>query len=362
MRIGLVDVDGGSEIFDKGVEHMNTILAEMPPQIIFDYYRESGFPNYEKGDYVAGVELRKVRDAEESRFYSQKVFRKYQSANGFLFSYFPHWIDVKCGKSPTLRESWEDDKCLMELITKTQAYCARHHENWSTNRIRQNAKVYCAKQSVSNFNPVTARILYDNFAYGGVVYDMSMGWGGRLLGFYASGAKTYLGCEPSTKTFAGLRSLDADLKKYAKKETKLICIGSEKVDLSQYCGCVDFAFTSPPYFDTERYSDEPTQSYIAYPTMREWLAHFIKPTFEKAYAALRGGGAMAINYANDKKVTKELILIAEALGFTLEDTLHYELSSIAGAGAKLEPIFIFRKGGKPMHSGMSERTLFDLAI
>jgi len=33
---------------------------------------------------------------------------------------------------------------------------------------------------------------------------MSSGWGGRLLGFLASGCKKYIGTEPSTKSFKGL--------------------------------------------------------------------------------------------------------------------------------------------------------------
>ena len=34
---------------------------------------------------------------------------------------------------------------------------------------------------------------------------MSCGWGGRLLGFLSKNTKHYIGTEPSTKTFDGLK-------------------------------------------------------------------------------------------------------------------------------------------------------------
>lgn len=336
-----------------------TITQDTPTDEIFRYYRQTGFPNYERGDYYPRYEVSKVRSASDYEFFNGEVFSKYQSANGFLFSYFPHWIDVQCGNSPTLRDAWNDDKCLMSLIDKTKTFCKRHGENWSTNRLRQNAKVYCAKQSVSNFNPVTARILYDTFAPQGTVFDMSMGWGGRLLGFYASTATTYIGCEPSTKTYNGLLDLNSDLGTRG-KTTDLRCIGSEHIDLSAYEGMVDFAFTSPPYFDTEKYSDEPTQSYIAYPTLDLWLENFIRATFRAVYGALRPQGVMAINYADNAPVIASISRIATEEGFTQEKTYRYELSSIAGKGAKYEPILTFRKGGDGERRTLDRETLFDL--
>jgi len=322
---------------------------------LFQYYRKVGFPNYSRDDYSPRYELKKVHNADDMDYFNGETFGKYQSANGFLFSYFPHWIDVRCGNSPSLRECWEDDKMLRELLIKTRRFCEKHGENWSTNRLRQNAKVYCAKQSVSNFNPVCARILYDNFAPNGIVYDMSMGWGGRLLGYHASNARLYIGCEPSTKTFAGLQALQRDI---GKKPTALLRVGSERVNLSDYAEQLDFAFTSPPYFDTEKYCDEPTQSYIAYPTLSRWLHDFMKPTIEKVYAGLRPAAAMAINYADQPKMTESIISIAEGVGFALERTYRYELSSIAGKGVKYEPIFLFRKPGNGIKRELVLNTLF----
>lgn len=320
-------------------------------QELFEKYRKKGFPNYNRDDYSAWAEWRKVMVVPTDEIYNPqtKTFLKYQSANGFLFSFFPHWIDVECGSSASIRECWNDDKKLMGLIRKTLAFCEKHGEEWSTNRIRQNAKVYCASQSVSNFSPTCARVLYDTYASKGVVYDMSMGWGGRLLGFYASSARKYIGADPSTKTFKGLAELNKTLAdvSHQGKQVQMYNCGSEVMDISDFRGQVDFCFTSPPYFDTEKYAYEPTQSWIAYNTPEKWFECFIRPTFQRCYEALKESGVMAINIADTRhaqNTTDKVVKIAVECGFKHEDTLRLELSSISGKGSKYEPIFIFRKG------------------
>ena len=109
---------------------------------------------------------------------------------------------------------------------------------------------------------------------------------------------------------------------------------------------LDLCFTSPPYFDTEKYSDEPTQSYIKFPTENEWMNEFMRKTMENCYYGLKGGKYMLINIANTSKhkfIEDSTIKIAEECGFTYKDTLQLTLSSVMGAGYKYEPIFVFKK-------------------
>ena len=70
------------------------------------------------------------------------------------------------------------------------------------NRIRQSLKIYNGISSVSNFRPTAAKYIYDTYGGDGVTWDMSCGWGGRLLGALSSNSiKKYIGTEPSSKTF-----------------------------------------------------------------------------------------------------------------------------------------------------------------
>ena len=109
---------------------------------------------------------------------------------------------------------------------------------------------------------------------------------------------------------------------------------------------MDLCFTSPPYFDTEKYSDEETQSYVKYPIKEEWVNGFLRKTIENCYRGLKGNKYMLINIANTSKykfIEEETIRISKELGFKQEKTIELTLSSVMGAGYKYEPIFVFKK-------------------
>lgn len=214
---------------------------------------------------------------------------------------------------------------------------------FTINRLRQNAKVYCSKQSVSNFRPTVAKYIYNTFGNNGTVWDMCCGWGGRLFGFLASNCQKYIGTEPSKKTYNGLIKMKNDFS-YVNKNIEIHNIGSE--DFIPKQNSLDLCFTSPPYFDTEKYSLEPTQSYITFPTKEKWINGFLKQTFHNAYLGLKLNGYMIINIANTCEydfLENETIRVAKEIGFSYIDTYYLILSSISGKGIKKEPIFIFKK-------------------
>lgn len=76
---------------------------------------------------------------------------------------------------------------------------------------------------------------------------------------------TYIGCEPNTETFRHLNELgqyiDAAIGQPGRY--KLHCACSE--DLRLEPESVDLAFSCPPFFALERYTNEPTQCYIKFP-------------------------------------------------------------------------------------------------
>ena len=177
---------------------------------------------------------------------------------------------------------------------------------------------------------------------------MSMGWGGRLLGFYAYSAARYIGTDPSVKTYLCLQELNTDLTIASRRRKDVIMFnsGSEVFRPEHICGNVDFCFTSPPYFDTEKYSDEPTQSYLAFPSPREWIDGFLSKTIENCYHILKRDGVLALNIADvaKVKVSDVIVGIAESVGFRHLDTRQYEISSVSDSSSKKEPIYIFGKG------------------
>ena len=314
---------------------------------LFVFWRKEGYPNYKKESYDKEKELNKLIKYDETKIfdYETKKLKQTMHGCGFLWTYFPHWIEVKCGDAKyTLLENWNDNEKLKTLIRKTYKWELKHgNGNFTINRLRQNSKVYLNKQTVSNFRPTVAKFLYNKFGNNGVVWDMSCGWGGRMLGFLSSNCKKYIGTDPSTKTFKGLNDLKKDYE-YVNKEIELHNIGSEEFIPEK--NSLDLCFTSPPYFDTEKYSNEKTQSYIKYNTEDLWIDGFLRKTIKNCYYGLKKDGYMIINIANVKtapNLESSVVKISLEEGFKYIDTYKLILSSISGKGYKYEPVFIFKK-------------------
>ena len=109
---------------------------------------------------------------------------------------------------------------------------------------------------------------------------------------------------------------------------------------------LDFAFTSPPYFDTERYSNEKTQSFLKFTNIESWKDKFLRKTIDNVYRGLKQNKFMALNVADVKNhydgFEEDTVAIAESVGFKLVDTFDYVLSS-QQSDSKSEPIYIFKK-------------------
>jgi hypothetical protein len=247
-------------------------------------------------------------------------------------------------------EIFHDDEKFKSTIRKCWTWNLKHFKGeedieknkFRENRLRQSLKIYTGTQSVSNFRPTAAKLIYEKFG-GDVIWDMSCGWGGRLIGFLASSRKKYIGTEPSSKTYDGLLKIKEDFE-YLGKEVEIHKLGSEVFRPDKES--LDLCFTSPPYFDTEKYSDEETQSYVKFSTSDKWISGFLKKTIENCHYGLKQGGYMLYNIANTPKykfIEEETIKIAKELGFKQEETIELTLSSIMGAGYKYEPIFVFKK-------------------
>ena len=156
---------------------------------------------------------------------------------------------------------------------------------------------------ISEFPPTIARNLYRKFVpNGGKILDPCHGWGGRVVGFMAANYKNeahYVGFDPSTKSHEGLKKIIAFLKTSATKATAEVhCTPFEDAKLKKES--YDFALTSPPYYDTEHYADEATQSFVKYKTFEEWCSKFYYPMIDKVMEALKPGCSFVLN-VGDKK-------------------------------------------------------------
>lgn len=128
------------------------------------------------------------------------------------------------------------------------------------------------------------------------VLDPCAGWGGRMIGLSTLGCQ-YTCYEPATRTYRGLRRLRRYLHNLNPEfRATVVCQPYEDTDekLSHY----DFAFTSPPYYDTEAYSDEPTNSLNRYATFDAWVEGFFHPLIDKTMRQLKPGAVFVLNVGN----------------------------------------------------------------
>jgi hypothetical protein len=186
---------------------------------------------------------------------------------------------------------------------------------------------------------------------------MSSGFGGRLLGALACDrVDRYIGTDPSTYAMDGVREMAEELVPMAERlgrrtlEVELHKVGSE--DFVPERNSLQLCFSSPPYASWERYSDEPTQSHIKFPTQDEWLHGFIGATLRNCAHGLKKDGILAINIASVAafpNLAKVFLRYAEDNGWRLVETLGLQLSKMVGlkhignSAFKSEPIFVFKK-------------------
>ena len=155
--------------------------------------------------------------------------------------------------------------------------------------------------------------------WGGRVLDPCAGWGGRLIGFLASKAGEYNGTDASPYQIEGDSLIWSTFRGFTEHEkaVTLNCSPFEKQPLQD--GYFDFAITSPPYFDTEKYlggeqSRESNESYEA------WRDNFYRVLIHKVFLALKENAYFCLQVGSQRyPLLEDGKKIATDVGFTFVD-------------------------------------------
>src|ERR1700722_3487705 len=319
----------------------------------FGLVREMNFPHYRLTKKEKAKELLSLARYGPAHIIGGEIAQT-MHAQGFCWSYHPHSWEVRCGDLLTPMEEFLDDKMLMKVLDKRA--CTTSVSTLTDSQVRKGLKAVTGAQGVSGFRPTAAWAVYDRFCpKHATVYDPCMGWGGRLVGaFMCVKVDRYLGCEPSAKTFEGLMQMEADLRWTVPSRGLQIEMhqrGSENFHPDP--GSVDVAFTSPPYFEgngiVEKYSDEPTQSHIRFPTREEWLEGFIGQTIRNCHVALKPGGILALNVSDELAGAVTDQAVKNGFVYLQGQSLRLRLSKNMGSkhkpggSWKTEPVLVFRR-------------------
>ena len=173
------------------------------------------------------------------------------------------------------------------------------------------------------------------------VLDFSAGWGDRLLAALAHGAAAYVGVDPHT----ALRECHAAMvRKFvgggsARTAVRTVYAPFEDARLDDEAP-FDTVFTSPPYFDFERYSSSPTQSCARHPTLGGWVDGWLAPVLAKAWAHLARGGHLALHVC-DPRLVEPLFGIVDGLA----GAAYVGALLCTGSSPKPRPTWVWVKRG-----------------
>ena len=153
----------------------------------------------------------------------------------------------------------------------------------------------------TTFMPIYARAIYDYYLSGmgkGAVLDPCAGWGDRMTGAFTSkNVSKYVGFDPNTDLLAGYKNM---MRMGGVSETgtdplhlefsngfEIYSAPFEKGSKALADASFDFAFTSPPFFEFEIYSE-------SNPKYRDWINEFYVPLFVETARLLKPGAKFAI--------------------------------------------------------------------
>lgn len=266
-------------------------------------------------------------------------------------------------------------------------------------KILQVFRLSCGQPAV-NFPALTAKWIYENYTQHInqseplTIYDSSSGWGGRIIGAMSTRKKVhYVGTDPNPDNF--ISDLGISRYEYVAKFYNDKCVddfsdslvkffnvkkqgntyelfqdGSELIQnnpkFQKYKGKLDLAFTSPPYFNREQYSQDANQSFIAYGEYEDWKENFLRPTLTTIYEYLKNDRYILWNIADIKIGTNTYYLLEQdsidiltELGCEYKGKIKMLMTRMVGLDPtksgiknsvkhngkayKFEPIFVFHK-------------------
>jgi len=277
---------------------------------------------------------------------------KGQTINRFLF---PNMMtaEPKGRGSNSIKDRFYDDAKLRRAIRICFEF--REGNNLVYPTAIRRALELVTGENIQNFKAQNARAIaeYCCPVLWGRVYDYSCGYGGRLLGITSSNLHLeYVGVDPNTETVENLNLLNDFIEMAGGRRGEIHQSVSEEFEPEN----IDCALSSPPYFNLEKYSDEPTQCMNQFNSLDDWFEGYVAPTMQNIHKGLNTDGVFATNIADYKtpkeefKVVDRWISTAEQLGFKHTETVKMMLNTRPGVGngkqegvEKFEGIYVFTK-------------------
>lgn len=141
--------------------------------------------------------------------------------------------------------------------------------------------------SVNIFRPILAMEYYEKYKPK-TILDFTMGWGGRLVGACALNIHKYIGIDSNKRLEEPYQKLTQFLSSRSSTQIELYFKSALEIDYSKLN--YDMVFTSPPYYNIERYNNT-----VVYKYKDDWDEYFYLPLFYQTYTYLKKGGIYVLN-------------------------------------------------------------------
>lgn len=264
--------------------------------------------------------------------------------------FFPNFYDIKNPNGKSFSSEW-NEKNLGRTLESIVGYL----DSLYMSTIRSRLYLYSGLTKSTMFRPFLAKTICDRYG-AKIVLDPCCGFGGRMLGAVASGAK-YIGFEPNTETYLNLLKLV----KFLGIENKVEIYNDVAENMLNYdFEKVDLILTSPPYFDVEMYCDEETQSHNKYSDYLDWCNNWLFDVIDKAHSKLKSNGVSCWNVHNfetrNMPMIDDVMDYQKSIGFEVQDTFvlvtHDNLTSKrrGGGNRPSNPTIVYKRSGETIET------------
>jgi len=224
-------------------------------------------------------------------------------------NYMYNFYDVKNYKNKSIKDLWK-----IENIEKALIFNRKYHSTPYLSEIIRSIAFTNGLGCITIYRPLLAKNIVNYFNINSII-DISIGWGGRMIGSKAANSKLkYVGFEPNTKTFNNLIKIKNEL------NLDNIILYNEPAEkyLSNIQDHFDMALTSPPYYNLEIYSDEITQSHH-YGSYENWKNKFLEPIITDLLKKVKYSAWSIKNFKTDKQYNlyDDVVSIHEKLNWKL---------------------------------------------
>lgn len=318
-------------------------------QTAFRYWRRTGFPYTMLQQQEIEIEL--VSLSRSPLLPRGDVERIGTSTVGLRLANYYHpqiWHARSHGHRRSAYEYFHDDNHLYRMLARAPRFWP-NRRCWAPQAVRNLVRIYAGGR-VANFRPVVARQIVAEFSReGDTVLDFSSGYGGRFLAC-ASLNRRYIGIDPAAKQIQGARAMWRDLRRLIAVDAQFLQGCAEDVLPEQQTRSVDLIFSSPPFFNLEIYSDEPTQSSHRYRTYSLWRTAFLRAVIDESRRVLRRGGVFAMHTPAEhvhSLGTDAMNFASRCFAFHRRVEVEMPARPLQRAGngkaRRVEPIIVFRK-------------------